>query len=215
MFLITLNIAGIRPGTEDKAYGGHEARGGVCFGEDEEHSPWEPYHVSLGYSPKDSTVTLVWFQNRSMIKGSGDAVGNMKILCAADDIGFNPGATFIVSHTFAKTLAQAGFSKQGVLDYVCEYARKPAGEAPLRWLRANHHLPENVPLAMDNSFSVRKYWSAKYLHLVVSTNGAMPRGCAMLGGGDHGGPVTAKARLPKNWDRLLQEYADYADSHYV
>ena len=215
MALITLNIAGIRPGSEDKAYGGHEARGGVCFGEDEENSPWEPYHVSLGYTPEDSTVTLVWCQNRSMIKGSSDPVGNMKILCDTEDIGFNPGATFVVSHTFAKTLSGAGFTKQGVLDYVCEYARKSAADIPLGWLRANHHVPESVPLPLDGSFSARKYCDKKYLHLVVSTGGAMPRGCAMLGGGDHGGPITAKVQLPQRWPELLEEYAGWSELEYV
>lgn len=215
MVLITLNIAGIRPGLEDKAYGGHEARGGVCFGEDEENSPWEPYHVSEGFNPDDSTVTLVWFQNRTMIKGNQDPINNMKILCATDDIGFNPGATFIISHTFAKTLANAGFSKQQVIDYVAEYARKPAGEAPIRWLKDNNHLPLTVPLPLDDSFSVRKYWDTRFLHIVVSTGGAMPRGCTMCGGGDHGGPVTTKVELPVKWEELISEYRDYSEINYV
>lgn len=215
MELITLNIAGIRPTLEDRAYGGHEARGGVCFGEDEENSPWEPYHVSEGFDPEDSTVTLVWFQNRSMIKGNQDPVNNMKVLCATDDIGFNPGVTFVVSHTFAKTLARAGFSKKQVVDYVVEYARKPASEAPIRWLRDNNHLPATAPLPMDNSFSVRKYWDPRYVHIVVSTGGAMPRGCSMLGGGDHGGPATNKIEFPAKWSELLEEYREYGDIHYV
>ncbi len=215
MSLITLNIAGIRPGLEDKAYGGHEARGGVCFGEDEENSPWEPYHVSEGFAAEDSTVTLVWFQNRTMIKGNQDPINNMKILCATDDVGFNPGATFVISHTFAKTLAKAGFSKKQVIDYVVEYARKPASEAPIRWLKDNNHLPTTVPLPMDNSFSVRKYWDPKYLHIVVSTGGAMPRGCTMCGGGDHGGPVTTKIEVPVNWDSLVAEYREYENIDYV
>lgn len=213
--LITLNIAGIRPTQEDRAYGGHEARGGVCFGEDEEHSPWEPYHVTQGFAPEDSTVTLVWFQNRSMIKGSSDAVSNMKILCGTDDIGFAPGATFVISHTFAETLSNAGFTKRQVLEYITEYARKPASEAPLRWLRENNHLPESAPLPMDGSFSVRKYWDINKLRIIVSTSGAMPRGCAMLGGGDHGGPVTKKIDLPRNWLKLVDEYKEYGSVSYV
>lgn len=215
MSLITLNIAGIRPSLEDRAYGGHEARGGVCFGEDEENSPWEPYHVSEGFNMEDSTVTLVWFQNRSMIKGNQNPVNNIKVLCATDDIGYNPGATFVISHTFAKTLANAGFSKKQVVDYVVEYARKPASEAPIRWFRDNNHLPATAPLPMDDSFSVRKYWDSKYVHIVVSTGGAMPRGCSMLGGGDHGGPVTTKIEFPEKWSELLEKYKEYGEVHYV
>ena len=72
-----------------------------------------------------------------------------------------------------------------------------------------HHVP------MDDSFSVRKYWDVKHLHIVVSTNGAMPRGCAMLGGGDHGGPVTTKIDFPRNWESLVSEYKEYGNIHYV
>jgi len=207
--LIILNIAGVRPTLEDRAYSGHEARFGVCFGEDEEHSPWAPYHTDCGFSKEDSTVTLVWFQNRQLIKGGTEAAGNLKILCSTDDIGFKPGATFIVSNTFAKTLNDAGFSKKDVLNYVCEYARKPAKEAPLDWLRNNNHLPESVPLPLDIESSVRKYWDTKHLQLIVASSGAAPRGVAMLGGGDHGGPVTAKADLPKNWSSLVKSFEDY------
>jgi hypothetical protein len=211
--LITLNIAGIRPTLEDRAYSGHEARFGVCFGEDEENSPWAPFHTDYGFSAADSAVTLVWFQNRQLLKGGPDASGNLKLLCDTDDNGFKPGATFIISHAFAKTFANAGFGKSGVLDYVCEYARKPAKEAPLGWLRNNNHLPESVPLPLDPESSVRKYWDTKHLQLVVASSGAAPRGVAMLGGGDHGGPVTEKIEFPKNWSNLVKAFEDYVPAY--
>ena len=207
--LIILNIAGIRPTLEDRAYAGHEARFGVCFGENEEDSPWPPYHVEKGFSSDESTVTLVWFQNRQMIKGSMDTAANLKILCDTEDIGFKPGATFVISHTFAKTLSNAGFSKSDVLDYIVEYARKPAKDVPIRWLRDNNHMPGSVPLPMGDEYSVRRYWDKNHLQIIVASSGAAPRGVAMLGGGDHGGPATIKIELPKNWRELLKIYGDY------
>ena len=35
---------------------------GVCFGEDEERSPWEPFHVSRGFKAEESTVTVATIQ---------------------------------------------------------------------------------------------------------------------------------------------------------
>ncbi len=30
----------------------------MCFGENQEKSPWEPYHVEMGFKPDQSTVTV-------------------------------------------------------------------------------------------------------------------------------------------------------------
>ena len=40
---------------------------GLCFGEDEEHSPWPPLHVTRGFDPQDSTVTVATVQDPEMV----------------------------------------------------------------------------------------------------------------------------------------------------
>ena len=40
---------------------------GVCVGEDEEHSPWEPFHVSRGFDAGQSTVTVATIQDPEML----------------------------------------------------------------------------------------------------------------------------------------------------
>lgn len=58
--LIMLNIGGAVPGEVDKAPLGWPGKyNSCCFGENEEDSPWEPYHVEKGFSREDSTVTLI------------------------------------------------------------------------------------------------------------------------------------------------------------
>jgi hypothetical protein len=58
--LVMLNIGGAVPGEVDKAPLGWPGKyTSVCFGEDEEESPYEPYHVEKGFRPEDSTVTLI------------------------------------------------------------------------------------------------------------------------------------------------------------
>lgn len=58
--LICLNIgnAGART-ILDQATHGLPTRISFCFGENEEHSPWEPYHVEQGFAAGDSTVTVI------------------------------------------------------------------------------------------------------------------------------------------------------------
>ena len=57
--LTLLNIGGAKPGEMDRATQGSPAKYTFCFGENEEESPWEPYHVRRGFDGGDSVVTTL------------------------------------------------------------------------------------------------------------------------------------------------------------
>ena len=54
------NIARWVPGVTDLDSIGTARKNVVVLTENEDESPWEPYHVSQGYDPTDSTVTVVF-----------------------------------------------------------------------------------------------------------------------------------------------------------
>ncbi len=56
---ILINIGGALPEEVDKATHGFPGKYTLCFGEDEENSPWDPLHVERGFEVKQSTVTVV------------------------------------------------------------------------------------------------------------------------------------------------------------
>ena len=57
----------------------------------------------------------------------------------------------------------------------------------------------------DPTRSVKKFFTTRHLSLIV----AGPGSTALFGGGgDHGGPITKKIELPKNWDTLVAKYKD-------
>jgi hypothetical protein len=56
--LVVRNVGGGRPGEIDRSVFGSPAKYSFCFAEDEEDPRWESFAVSLGYSPKQSTVTI-------------------------------------------------------------------------------------------------------------------------------------------------------------
>jgi hypothetical protein len=56
--LVIRNVGGGRPGGVDRATQGNPGKVGFCFAEDEEGSPFEPFHVSRGFDADASTVTL-------------------------------------------------------------------------------------------------------------------------------------------------------------
>jgi len=57
--LTLLNIGGAKPGDMDRSTQGSPAKYSFCFGENEEASPWEPYHVRRGFAAEDSVVTVL------------------------------------------------------------------------------------------------------------------------------------------------------------
>ncbi len=57
--LILLNVGGAKPGVMDRSTQGSPAKYTFCFGENEEQSPWQPYHVRRGFEANDSVVTAM------------------------------------------------------------------------------------------------------------------------------------------------------------
>ena len=71
--LAMINIGGGRPGESDMALHGHPGKFTFCMAEDEENSPFEPFHVSLGHDKDDSVVTVVGAEAPHSVMYSGDA----------------------------------------------------------------------------------------------------------------------------------------------
>ncbi|NKC11433.1 MAG: hypothetical protein GKR94_04270 [Gammaproteobacteria bacterium] len=88
--LILLNIGGAKPGDMDRATQGSPAKFAFCYGENEEESPWQPYHVRKGFDANDTVVTLM----------AGEAPHNI------NDHGSTSGKGLLT--TFAATLSQPG-----------------------------------------------------------------------------------------------------------
>lgn len=56
--LVMMNIGFTYPGVSDMDTVGSPIKYSLCLAENEEGSPWEPYHVERGYHPNESTVTV-------------------------------------------------------------------------------------------------------------------------------------------------------------
>lgn len=205
---IIMNISGVRPGLEDMCEPGHEARQGVCIGDNMDMSPWPPLHVRYGIDEKDSAVTMFWPQERT--EGHGrDGKSCFDTMFYIHYQGWDRGCCYVMSPGFARALAKEGFKSQSeVLDYVCEYCRQPATDINYRWMIDNNHLPDNVRLPFNHNESARKFWSTKHMMIVVAGSNYDATCINFAGGGEHGGPACVKIELPKHWDELLEKYRD-------
>ena len=207
---IIMNVSGVRPGLEDNAYMGHEARFWTVVAEDEEHSPWKPLQTQFGFEETDNAVTLFWSHDRAIFRGNRNVDLLLQTLCSYDNPwGFDPGCTFVVSAGTAKLLADAGMSREDAREYVFEYARKDSSTINARWMKDNNHMPKSgLPLPGKGTYSARKYWTKEHINFVVAGSSLIDRGIALVGGGDHGGPACIKIELPSNWNALVAEYSE-------
>ena len=80
--LTMINIGKARPGSSDMALLGHPGKFTYCLAEDEEHSPFPPMHVDLGFDAQDSVVTGVGAEapHSVLYAGDGDDPDGYKIL---------------------------------------------------------------------------------------------------------------------------------------
>ncbi|MBI2906423.1 MAG: hypothetical protein HYX92_02075 [Chloroflexi bacterium] len=130
--LILLNVAGVAGATDMHAHG-WLVKYSYCMGENEEESPWEPYHVEQGLSTNESAVTVFVVEPPHHVEplSSGSAQGLMGAI--ADSMATaacrnTMGDAFpllVLCPHHAKAIASGGFSKADVKRFFYEHARIP------------------------------------------------------------------------------------------
>ncbi|MGZ0189994.1 MAG: hypothetical protein ACKVH0_18655, partial [Alphaproteobacteria bacterium] len=73
--LTLLNVGGAKPGEMDRSTQGSPSKYAFCFGENEEESPWEPYHVRRGFAAGDNVVTTMPCEAPHNINDHGSTTG--------------------------------------------------------------------------------------------------------------------------------------------
>ena len=136
--LVMRNIGGAIPGETDKSTLGHPGKYTMCIAENEARSPWDAYHVELGYQDDVSAVTVVdvtsFHQISEMTVTSGREVLNT--ICGSLTnlgnmghyiIGRESHMLLVIGPEHAREISDDGFSKADVKSYVFENARMSVG----------------------------------------------------------------------------------------
>ena len=211
---IMMNIAGLRPGIEDLSEMGHENRMGLCIGDSPQNNPWGPLHTDYGIPAEDSAVTVFWPQNHQAITARS-IPGFLEEFCKINPYGWDPGMELILTPKAARMFADAGWSRKRIIDYIVEYARRPASEVDLAWLKGNSHPADSVDFPEVMTHSTRIFWTSDHMFAIVAGGQAGPMATVLGGGGDHGGPACEKIELPADWEKLKEEYAPYNRPAYI
>ncbi len=93
----------------------------LCFGENQERSPWEPFHVQKGFKATESTISL--FRGWSL---HGFGIGPAKTMAnIMAGIGFH-NVTYICDPLVAKSLVKEGFeTKQQLAEWLVKEVTTP------------------------------------------------------------------------------------------
>jgi hypothetical protein len=120
--LVLMNIGGGVPGKTDMATFGSPAKFSYCAGENEEASPWEPFHVEHGMSPKESAVLVHGGEAPHNIQDHASATPDELLMTVAstmntlgnNNAGMGGEMVLVFGPEHARILANHGMSKNDV-----------------------------------------------------------------------------------------------------
>jgi hypothetical protein len=123
--LSVISLGGSWPGINDYSVQGNPTKYSFCFPENEEKSPWEPFHVSMGHKPNESVVSIfIGFASH----------GNATVLwqpikVVLDNVAKGrTGSMLLLTPDMARLCVADGMSKEDIEQYIWEHASAPAPE---------------------------------------------------------------------------------------
>ena len=149
--LVLLNVFDIRPHALDQSTHGTPSKYCLCFGENEEESPWEPLHVELGCPGDASTVTMQQARSTLHIDHRTTQVPEEILYTIARSMSYaghqtasasaggrithtsgvfhkNLGCIIVLGPEHARHISKGGWSKQDVVRFLFEHWGSTAGE---------------------------------------------------------------------------------------
>ena len=129
--LVMMNALNTKPGFLDRATFGNPGKYSFCFAERDD-PPWEPFHVSRGFRPEDSTLTLYASNSLSQVYNQIAATPEAILLCFADALynlgspnvyGFNE-SLIVIGFEHADVMRAHGWSRRDVQTFLVEHARR-------------------------------------------------------------------------------------------
>lgn len=125
--LVMRNVCGTLPGTLDMSTLGNPGKISYVIAENEEDSPWAPFHVDRGFKAEQSTVTVMAADGPCQIFNQLSDTPEQLLLTMADNMRISGG---VVGQTYyvailpgehLKIIADAGWSKRDVQKFLFEH----------------------------------------------------------------------------------------------
>ncbi len=159
--LTAINAFGLRPHELDQATQGNPSKYTACIAENEEQSPWPPFHVEHGLDAQTSAVTAMTMRTVAHIEARHTTVPEQLALDLVDTIRRTGAlihetisACIALGPEHAELFAHAGWTKDDLRRFVYEHAAngrealaavgKDAVSGSTRWRLSSEH-PDAIP----------------------------------------------------------------------
>ena len=124
--LVLLNVGGAWPDDLDKSTLGHAGKYTFCIAENEDASPWVPYHVEQGYRPEDSTVFCIATEGPHSVtnhvaddpQGVLDSIVSAMSTIAHNNAVSSGSCAVVIGPEHATTIAGRGWTRIDVRRYL-------------------------------------------------------------------------------------------------
>jgi hypothetical protein len=158
--LAIICLGGSRTGVSDLSSIGNPTKYSFAFTENTDKSPWEPFHVSAGFKPEDSVVTLMsgGYSHHSPF-GHAD-IGRIAKSIATYELP--TGVLIIMDPTSAKKVSSQGYAKEAAEEFIWSHATRTVAEFKDDFFYES--LIEPV-LKGKPWYRQRGLWPAEYLEL--------------------------------------------------
>lgn len=125
--LCLINIGGGLPELGDMSTLGNPNKFGSCIAENEEASPWEPFHVERGFDADQTVVTTAGVtapQNVAILSQEADAIldgiAHALLSSGSNLMLFTAQPLVVIGPVHAKHLAREGYDKPSIREYLWE-----------------------------------------------------------------------------------------------
>jgi len=196
--LVMLSVGGGIAGELDKATLGHPGKYTYCIAENEEESPWAPYHVEHGYAPEDSTVFVIPAEAPHSVtnhvandpQGILDSMVSAMSTIASNTAVAGGACAVVLGIEHAKMIAAHGWKRADVRSYLWSNAGNTFGALSFnhRYGKVyNRSLPKWITRERDSKVPIVA--RPEDIHLFVA-GGAAGRFSAFIPGwGNYAAPV--------------------------
>jgi hypothetical protein len=174
--LVLRNIGGDMPGETDMSTQGQPGKFSFCIAENEQESPWTPFHVERGYDAGDSTVTVIGASAGHNVFTYGcetgteildHLVGAMTAL-GHNNVIFPTGPLVVFGPEHAGVLARDGYDKPAIREYLFTHARIPLSRFAERTVRGLKHRRSRWFAQVDDPQHIGVADDPSHINIVVA-----------------------------------------------
>jgi hypothetical protein len=147
--LIMRNVIRTLPGELDRSSLGHPGKLSYCIAENEEDSPWPPFHTTRGFKVDQSAVTIFAALGPHQYSNGTSATpeGLLTTACAQMKIsagtGRQPQYAMVFAGEHQATIKKAGWAREDVQRYVFEHAQSSLAELKRFNIKAGAPTPQD------------------------------------------------------------------------